>query len=152
MVRKRRNYELLANQLGIQGRVVFTGNQVDPLPFYQHVFDVNVLRVRSDAFRSPFWRRRLRSCRTSPPLCDRDSRGCHGPGDREPLHRRGPPDACCEELFSLLPSPGLRERSVRPAAAGSKGVFNEHYCQSIERSILGRPLRALSTWAGSPPN
>lgn len=43
-------YRALARQLGIEDKVCFTGNQEDTLPYYQHVFDVNVLASRSDAF------------------------------------------------------------------------------------------------------
>ncbi len=45
----RRECEHLAYELGVANAVVFTG-QADPLPYYQHVFDVNVLASRSDAF------------------------------------------------------------------------------------------------------
>lgn len=40
----------LSEQLNISKNVVWTGNQTDPLPYYQHVFDINVLASRSDAF------------------------------------------------------------------------------------------------------
>lgn len=43
-------YRELARRLGIADKVVFAGNQSDPRSFYQHVFDVNILASRSDAF------------------------------------------------------------------------------------------------------
>jgi glycosyltransferase involved in cell wall biosynthesis len=39
-----------ASRLGITDKVIFAGNHQDPLPFYQHVMDVNILASRSDAF------------------------------------------------------------------------------------------------------
>jgi glycosyltransferase involved in cell wall biosynthesis len=45
----RHECEQLAYELGLTNAVAFTG-QADPLPYYQHVFDVNVLASRSDAF------------------------------------------------------------------------------------------------------
>jgi glycosyltransferase involved in cell wall biosynthesis len=39
-----------ASRLGIIDKVIFAGNHPDPLPFYQHVMDVNILASRSDAF------------------------------------------------------------------------------------------------------
>ena len=39
-----------ASRLGINEKVIFAGNHPDPLPFYQHVMDINVLASRSDAF------------------------------------------------------------------------------------------------------
>src|SRR5439155_104212 len=104
---QRREYELLANKLGIQGRVVFTGNQIDPLPFYQHVFDVNVLASRSDAF----------------PLSLLEASACGLPNlaasvDGIPeavtdqvtgsLFAAGDHRMLAAKMVSLLPSPGLR--------------------------------------------
>ena len=47
---QREEYCALANELGIADKVVFAGDQSNPVPLYQHVFDVNVLASRSDAF------------------------------------------------------------------------------------------------------
>ena len=47
---ERAKFVAYASRLGITDRVIFAGNQPDPLPFYQHVMDVNVLASRSDAF------------------------------------------------------------------------------------------------------
>ncbi len=40
----------LACQLGVTDNVIWAGHQADPLPFYQHIFDVNILASRRDAF------------------------------------------------------------------------------------------------------
>lgn len=47
---KRYAYSTLAGQLGLRNLVMFAGSQPDPVRFYQHIFDVNVLASRSDAF------------------------------------------------------------------------------------------------------
>jgi glycosyltransferase involved in cell wall biosynthesis len=39
----------LATSLGVSDRVHFMGQQPDPVPFYRHVFDVNLLASRSEA-------------------------------------------------------------------------------------------------------
>jgi glycosyltransferase involved in cell wall biosynthesis len=40
----------LACELGVTENVIWAGHQADPLPFYQHIFDVNILASRRDAF------------------------------------------------------------------------------------------------------
>jgi glycosyltransferase involved in cell wall biosynthesis len=40
----------LARELGVTDNVIWAGHQADPLPFYQHIFDVNILASRRDAF------------------------------------------------------------------------------------------------------
>jgi glycosyltransferase involved in cell wall biosynthesis len=47
---QREDYVTLAAQLGVADKVYWAGDQPEPLPFYQHVFDVNVLASRSEAF------------------------------------------------------------------------------------------------------
>lgn len=47
---ERHKFTALAGQLGVASKTVFAGNQPDPLPFYQHIMDINVLASRSDAF------------------------------------------------------------------------------------------------------
>jgi glycosyltransferase involved in cell wall biosynthesis len=47
---ERSDYVSLAQRLGLSNCTVFTGDCADPVPFYQHVFDVNVLASRRDAF------------------------------------------------------------------------------------------------------
>ncbi|HXE12239.1 MAG TPA: glycosyltransferase family 4 protein [Bryobacteraceae bacterium] len=47
---QRAEYSALADQLGVSQRVMFVGDQSDPSVYYRHIFDVNVLASRSDAF------------------------------------------------------------------------------------------------------
>ena len=47
---QRSQYCALANQLGVSHKVTFVGDQTDPSLYYRHIFDVNVLASRSDAF------------------------------------------------------------------------------------------------------
>lgn len=47
---ERDKFTALARQLGLANCIVFAGDQPDPLPYYRHVFDINVLASRSDAF------------------------------------------------------------------------------------------------------
>jgi glycosyltransferase involved in cell wall biosynthesis len=47
---ERHKFTALADQLGVANKTVFAGNQPDPVPFYQHIIDINVLASRSDAF------------------------------------------------------------------------------------------------------
>jgi glycosyltransferase involved in cell wall biosynthesis len=47
---ERDKYMATARRLGINDKVVWVGQQADPLPYYQHVFDINVLASRNDAF------------------------------------------------------------------------------------------------------
>lgn len=42
------NLQRLVNELGIAGRVTLTGYVDDVLPYYQHVFDINVLASRAE--------------------------------------------------------------------------------------------------------
>lgn len=42
-------FRALARSLGVEDRVIFAGQQSDPVPWYGHVFDVNLLVSRSDA-------------------------------------------------------------------------------------------------------
>lgn len=44
------SYRRQAEQLGIEDHVTFTGNLIEPSAFYRHVFDINVLASRQEAF------------------------------------------------------------------------------------------------------
>ena len=149
---QRREYELLANKLGIQGRVVFTGNQIDPLPFYQHVFDVNVLASRSDAF----------------PLSLLEASACGLPNlaasvDGIPeavtdqvtgsLFAAGDHRMLAAKMFSLLPSPELRRALGEAGRQRAAREFSmEHYCQSIERIIVEETTASFVHMGRIPPN
>jgi len=102
--------------------VVFTGNQIDPLPFYQHVFDVNVLASRSDAFPLSLLEASLAVCQTLPPLLtDSEAVTDQVTGS---LFAAGTTGCLLRRCFPCYRRPSCGERSVRPGAAGSKGVFN----------------------------
>lgn len=133
---QRGEYEVLADKLGIQGRVVFTGNQIDPLPFYQHVLDVNVLASRSDAF----------------PLSLLEASACGLPNlaasvDGIPeavadqvtgfLFAAGDHQMLAAKMLLLLQSLPLRRALGEAGRQRAVGEFSmEHYCQSIERVIV----------------
>lgn len=132
---QRQEYELLANKLGIQGCVVFTGNQTDPLPFYQHVFDVNVLASRSDAF--PLSLLEASACGLPnlaasvdgiPEAVTDQVTGC--------LFAAGDHQMLAAKMSSLLQSPELRRAFGEAGLQRAREEFSmEHYCQSIERII-----------------
>lgn len=133
---QRQEYELLANELGLQGRVVFTGNQIDPLPFYQHVFDVNVLASRSDAF--PLSLLEASACGLPnlaasvdgiPEAVTDQVTGC--------LFTAGDHRMLAAKMLSLLQSAGLRRAFGDAGRQRAAGEFSmQHYCQSIERIIV----------------
>ena len=133
---QRQEYELLANQLGIRERVVFTGNQIDPLPFYQHVFDVNVLASRSDAF--PLSLLEASACGLPnlaasvdgiPEAVTDQVTGC--------LFAAGDHQMLAAKMCSLLQTPGLRRAFGEAGRQRAVGEFSmEHYCRSIERIIV----------------
>jgi glycosyltransferase involved in cell wall biosynthesis len=45
-----KDFVALSEQLGLSPKVRWVGNQTDPVPFYQHVLDINILASRSEAF------------------------------------------------------------------------------------------------------
>jgi glycosyltransferase involved in cell wall biosynthesis len=45
-----KDFVALSEQLGLSSKVRWVGNQTNPVPFYQHVLDINVLASRSEAF------------------------------------------------------------------------------------------------------
>ena len=47
---QRQEYLALVDELALKGVVHFVGYQPNPLPYYQHVFDVNLLASRKEAF------------------------------------------------------------------------------------------------------
>ena len=132
----RREYEALANQLGIGDHVVFTGNQSSPVLFYRDVFDVNVLASRSDAF----------------PLSLLEASACGLPNIGASVD--GIPESVTEEVTGLLFEAGNHEmlaakmnsllysaevRHTLGEAGRMRAIQEfsmEKYCRSIERIIL----------------
>ena len=132
---ERDRFTALAGRLGVANNTIFVGSQPDPLPFYQHIIDVNVLASRSDAF----------------PLSVLEGASCGLPTIAANVD--GIPESVfqdrtgflfssenvlelAEKMSTLLAEAGLRRRlgdAARTVAVESFSV--ETYCHSIERII-----------------
>ena len=129
----------LAATLGITHKVVFAGEIADPVPIYQHVFDVNVLASRSDAF----------------PLSLLEAAACGVPSIAAAVD--GIPEAVkhgttgllfdaenvemlSQNMRVLLRMSELRSKLGQAARLDAVARFsNEQYCGSIQRIILEQP-------------
>jgi glycosyltransferase involved in cell wall biosynthesis len=132
----------MATGLGIDDKITWTGNQADTVPFYQHVFDVNVLASRSDAF----------------PLSVLEASACGLPNlaanvdgipesvfDRQTglLFEADNHGQLAEEMATLMDSPDLRRelgQAGRKVAAERFSI--QDYCRSIE-SIIRQQAQGL---------
>lgn len=125
----------LAARLRIDGKVVWTGNQNDPLPYYQHVFDVNVLASRSDAF----------------PLSVLEASSCALPNlasnvDGIPesvrdgltgmLFECGNDATLADKMIFLANSPAERERLGHGGREMIRACFSlDDFCRSVENAL-----------------
>jgi glycosyltransferase involved in cell wall biosynthesis len=135
---QRADYVSLAKHLGVADLVSWTGNQADPLPFYQQVFDVNVLASRSDAF----------------PLSVLEAAACALPNigamvDGIPesvlneqtglLFEAGNPGSLAEKMLALVAAPAWRKSL---GEAGRRLIVErfsiERYCRSIEQVVWNK--------------
>ena len=132
---ERSEYVRLAESLGIGREVVWTGHQPDPLPYYQHVFDVNVLSSRNDAF----------------PLTLLESAACGIPAiatkvDGIPeaidhgrtgfLFDREDHEALSQKMLILARDSRLRTDLGRAARARALDHFSEaRFCDAIQNAI-----------------
>lgn len=131
----RDEYARLAGELGITDRVIWAG-QTDPLPFYQNVFDVNVLASRNDAF----------------PLTLLEAAGCGLPslaanvdgipeaiddGQTGLLFEPGNPYALAEKMIALIDEPQLCKTLGAAARSRALSCFSvERFCDSIQRIVI----------------
>jgi glycosyltransferase involved in cell wall biosynthesis len=129
-------YLAMARDLGLENHVVFAGNQLDPVPFYQNVLDVNVLASRSDAF----------------PLSLLEASGCGLPniganvdgigesvfdGETGFLFESGSHEALADKMRALVVDPELRRQFGHLGRATAVEKFGlQQYCESIEKIIL----------------
>jgi len=144
-------YIAMARDLGIEGSVIFAGNQRDPVPFYQNVLDVNVLASRSDAF----------------PLSLLEASGCGLPniganvdgigesvfdGETGFLFESGNHEALADKMRALVADTELRRRLGEAGRATAEQKFClQLYCESVQRIILdelaGGSIRKTDTSA-----
>ncbi|HLI34577.1 MAG TPA: glycosyltransferase [Terriglobia bacterium] len=129
-------YLALARELGIVEKVRFAGFQPDPLPFYQHVFDVHVLASRSEAL----------------PLCLMEAAACGLPSlatrvdgipeaviDNETgfLFEREDYPALADRMKALISSPALLSKLGCGARKLAEQKFSQdRYVDSIDRIIV----------------
>ena len=126
----------LATTLGVAAYTRFVGDQTDPLPYYQHVFDVNVLASRSDAF--PLSPLEASAC-ALPNIganCGGIPEGISEPGTGylfEPENHH-----MLADMMSLLAAaPDLRKSQGQAGRRLAEGQFSmDKYCSSIERILL----------------
>jgi glycosyltransferase involved in cell wall biosynthesis len=148
------DYIELAKHLGIVDKVVFAGYHSDPLPFYQHVFDANVLASRNDAF----------------PLSLLEAAACGLPsiaasvdgipeaiGDHQTglLFDSQNHEMLAENMWLLISGPELRRRLGEAARQLAVTRFSmDAYCRSVERIILEQATvanrRKLATAPDAP--
>jgi L-malate glycosyltransferase len=133
---QREEYRALAGELSLNGAVHFAGDQADPLPYFQHVFDVNVLATRSEAL----------------PLCLVEGAACGLAGVAANVN--GVPEIVvdgqtgllfdaedhwmlADKMSALLREPQLCRRLGEAGRQLAVERFSlERYCRSIERTIL----------------
>jgi len=133
---QREEYVALAAQLGVKDKVVFTGNQADPVPFYQHVFDVNVLASRSEALGVSL----LEAGACGLPSVASNVEGIPevlGEDETGLLFPAGDHAALAERMARLAADPALRSRLGSRARQQTVERFSKQsFVRAIERIIL----------------
>ncbi len=137
------DYLAMANRLGIAEKVLFTGYRIDPLPFYQHVFDVNVLCSRREALGYSL----LEGAACGLPCLATDVDGIpevvldQQTGMLFPLENHA---ALAQKMVSLISDCTLRRRMGQAARELALDRFSkEKYLQSVERIILERADQSI---------
>jgi glycosyltransferase involved in cell wall biosynthesis len=129
------SYLALARELGVAEKVRFVGFQPDPLPFYQSVFDVNVLASRSEA---------LPLCLMEAAACGLPSLAARVDGIPEAVidHETGflfeaeDYQVLADKMKVLISSPTLRANLGRGARKLAEQKFSQdQYVDSIDRII-----------------
>ena len=129
-------YSTMVRQLRLSGKVLFTGNQDDPLPYYQQVFDVNVLASRSDAF--PLSLLEAAACGLPCIGADVDGIG-EAVQDSQTglLFESGKPELLAEKMLLLVSEPLLRKAyGIAGRQQATERFSMDRYCKSIQRIIL----------------
>jgi len=136
-------YKGLAQHLGIQDRVHFVGNQPDTLPYYQHVFDVNVLASRSDAF--PVSLLEAAGCGLPSLAADVDGIGEAVADTRTGLlFRAEDHEMLAGRMHALAFNPELRARLGTAARQLTLERFSlDQYGRAIHKIILGEVAQPL---------
>jgi len=135
---QRGEYVALVEELALKGIVHFVGYQPNPLPYYQHVFDVNVLASREEAFGISL---------VEGAACGLPNLGANADGIPEIIldHRTGllfePGNYrdLAEKMLELARNPSLRRDLGATARRSVEERFSRaEYLRSAERAILAR--------------
>jgi len=135
---QRGEYVALVEELALKGIVHFVGYQPNPLPYYQHVFDVNVLASREEAFGISL---------VEGAACGLPNLGANADGIPEIIldHRTGllfePGNYrdLAEKMLELARNPSLRRDLGAAARRSVEERFSRaEYLRSAERAILER--------------
>lgn len=135
---QRGEYVALVEELALKGIVHFVGYQPNPLPYYQHVFDVNVLASREEAFGISL---------VEGAACGLPNLGANADGIPEIIldHRTGllfePGNYrdLAEKMLELARNPSLRKDLGAAARRSVEERFSRaEYLRSAERAILER--------------
>jgi glycosyltransferase involved in cell wall biosynthesis len=142
-----------ASRLGITDKVIFAGYHQDPLPFYQHVMDVNILASRSDAFPLSV----LEAASSGLPTIGSAVDGIPESvldGRTGILFQSENVASLAEKMSSLLVDESLRHTLGNAARQSAIQRFSMHACRSsIERIILeeAAPAPLHAPRAGQAP-
>lgn len=134
-------YVKMAAELEISDKVIFAGNQPDPLPFYQHVFDAHILASRSDAF--PLTLLEAASCGLPNIGADVDGIGEAIVDSKTGfLFQSERYDVLAGKMNLLVEQIDLRRQLGEAARKLAVTRFSvQQYCRSIERIILKETAR-----------
>ena len=131
-------YVALVDELALKGIVQFVGFQPNPLPYYQHVFDVNVLASRGEAFGISL---------VEGAACGLPNLGANADGIPEIvldhqtglLFEPGNHQNLAEKMLELARSLSLRRDLGQAARRSVEERFSRaRYLRSVERAILER--------------
>ncbi|MCU1240395.1 MAG: hypothetical protein JWO71_1121 [Candidatus Acidoferrum typicum] len=145
---ERKEFVALSEQLGLSSRVRWVGNQTDPVPFYQHVLDINLLASRSEAFGLSL----LEASSCGLPNIGADVDGipeCILEGQTGLLFRRDDHVMLAEKMALLAASRTVRKDMGTAGRAMAVRDFSiEQFCRSIERTVLEQISGAAVNVAG----
>ena len=146
---ERSEFVTLATDLGVAHKVVWAGDQADPIPFYQHVFDVNVLASRSDAMPISI----LEGASSQLPTLGANVDGIPEAildGQTGLLFEKGNHEMLAERMAALVCNSDLRRNL---GMAGRTLMFDcfsmEKYCRTIENIILSQVERTPMVLSGN---
>ena len=129
-------YVALVDELALKGIVHFVGYQPNPLPYYQHVFDVNVLASRREAFGISL---------AEGAACGLPNLGANVDGIPEVVLERqtgllfepGNHQNLAEKMLELARNPSMRKDLGEAARRSVEERFSRvRYLRAVERAIL----------------